>query len=310
MNKYHYEKEMRSMKWNFVIAFLIFLVIGLTGCHDMNGPPPSTPPVPPSPPPVVEQRIMSILWMGDEKWVDEYGGTHIVGFCERATPEWYADSHPVKLIRYFKTDDINYIRREVRKWKDDPNNGGYWLISGHEPDITGGDTDIPGSIKANKKLRREQYKAIREEDPDKWNHPVVIFYDMTSSNLPGFPGWELAFPFPEEGVDCDIFIIDCYANNEDGSVNYGGMTAGSRLVEIGKSRSKAQFIPNLGACYMDGAKPASLIDQWKWWKEKYPETKAVCFWNSGTGSVAIGIYEDDYLAEQAKEINRRLGLLE
>jgi len=35
----------------------------------------------------------------------------------------------------------------------------------------------------------------------------------------------------------------------------------------------------------------------------------VCFWHSGIGTSAIGVYEDEYLAEQVKEINRRLGLL-
>ena len=35
----------------------------------------------------------------------------------------------------------------------------------------------------------------------------------------------------------------------------------------------------------------------------------VCFWHSGIGTSAIGVYEDEYLEEQVKEINRRLGLL-
>jgi len=250
------------------------------------------------------QRKMSILWMGDDKW-SEYGGTHVVGFLERVKPDWYTHSS-VKLIMYMKTDDIDRIRGEVEKWKGHPNYGGIWLISGHEPDITGNNP----TIEENRKLRIAQYKAIREVDPDAWNHPVVIFYDMTSCEGWDYPGWEKAFPMPEEGVDCDIFVADCYANNDDGTVDYRGMAAGKRLVDIGLARSEGQFIPNLGACYHPTeGKPASLVDQYNWWKKELPDISAVAFWNSGLGCEYTGIYQNECLAEQAKEVNRMLGLM-
>lgn len=279
------------------------------------------------------QRIMSILWMGDDRWgeliegmslsasksiarsvattwEEGFGGTHVVGFCERAKPDWYEGSN-VKLIMYLKTDDLGTIRDEVIRWRNHSHLGGYWLISGHEPDITGNEP----SIEENRRLRIAQYNLIRELDPDAWNHPVVIFYDMTSCVGWDYPGWEKAFPMPEEGVDCDVFIIDCYANNADGSVDYPGMRAGARLVKIGLARSKGQFIPNLGACYGNDEKPASLLDQFEWWENWYADVenerlKAVAFWNSGIGSTFTGIYEDEYLMEEAKKINRSLGLLE
>jgi len=311
------------MRKFLIVGITAFMLAVMSGClpngnngNNGNGPPP--------PPP---QRVMSILWMGDEQWVElmrgvsdsaiqsfqrsigeqwsvAYKGTHIVGFCERANPGWYDDDHPIKLIMYFKTDDIDYIRSEVRKWKDDPNNGGYWLISGHEPDITGGDMNIAGSVEAHKELRRAQYKAIREEDPDKWNHPVVTFYNMTST-FAHYPGWQLAFV----GDDHDIFVIDCYPVRCDGTVDYPGMEDGARLVEIGKARSQGQFIPNLDACYKQDCRPGPVVDQWEWWKERFPEITAVCYWNSGIGTTAIGVYEDEYLQEQVREVNRSLGLL-
>jgi len=316
------------MKKFLVVGIAAFMLAVMSGClpngnngNNGNGPPP--------PPP---QRVMSILWMGDEQWVElmrgvsdsvvksfyrdaaetwevGYGGTHIVGFCERANPGWYDDDHPIKIISYFKRDDIDFIRSEVRRWRDDPNNGGYWLFSGHEPDITG---TLDGSWEKHRQLRIAQYRAIREEDPDAWNHPVVIFYDMTSAKdfEPGtYPGWENAFPKPEEGVDCDAFFIDCYPGRADGSLNYPSMEKGKKLVEIGKSRSEGQFIPNLDADYKRGNKPPPVVLQWEWWNEKFSDIKAVCFWHSGIGTWAIGVYEDEYLQEQVREINRRLGLL-
>jgi|GEM_PF-6502062 len=249
-----------------------------------------------------EQRKISILWMGDEKWLDEFGGTHIVNFHEPCRPDWYPPSK-LKLISYLKMDsfDDNKLKARVEEAKNHPNNGGYWLISGHEPDITG---KIDGSVEKHKQRRIEQYNIIRAEDPDSWNHPVVTFFDVTSSDFQDYPGWEGAFT----GEDHDIFVIDCYANKKDGTVDYPGMEQGAKLVEIGLSRSKGQFIPNLGACYTDGEKPASLVDQWEWWQKRFGPLEGVCFWNSGIGSWAIGVYEDDNLAEETKEINRRLGL--
>lgn len=261
------------------------------------------------------QRKISILWMGDERWEREFGGTHVVGFHEPSRPEWYWDSR-VKLISYFKigSTDNERIRARINEQqygaagtsytvKNHPNNGGYWLISGHEPDITGTEP----SWEEHKLMRIEQYKIIRQEDPDVWNHPVVIFYDMTSTydRAPGtYPGWEHAFT----GEDHDVFLIDCYPGKEDGSLDYAGMEKGARLVKIGLSRSKGQFIPNLDADYAPGDKPPNVIEQFEWWSERF-DISGVCFWHSGIGTLAIGVYEDEYLAEQVKEINRRLGLL-
>ncbi len=250
------------------------------------------------------QRKISILWMGDERWLDEFGGTHVVNFYEHARPSWFEGSK-VKLISYLKRDSVenNTIRERVREAKNHPNNGGYWLISGHEPDITGTE---PGWDEH--RLRRiEQYNIIREEDPDIWNHPVFIFYDMTSTydRAPGtYPGWEHAFT----GEDHDVFLIDCYPGKEDGSLDYEGMEKGARLVKIGLSMSKGQFIPNLDADYMPGDKPPNVLEQFEWWSERF-DIAGVCFWHSGIGTSAIGVYEDEYLQEQVKEINRRLGLL-
>jgi len=265
---------------------------------------------------------MSILWMGDEQWVQlmegvsdsvvksfyrstaetwevGYGGTHIVGFHEPCRPDWYPPSK-VKLISYLKNYTLEELQAYAERWKDHPNNGGYWLISGHEPDITGNEP----SVEAHKEKRRAEYKAIRAGDPDAWNHPVFTFYNMTST-FAHYPGWQLAFV----GDDHDIFVIDCYPVRCDGTVDYPGMEDGAKLVEIGKSRSKGQFIPNLDACYKQDCRPGPVVDQWEWWKEKFPEIKAVCFWNSGMGTRAIGVYEDEYLQEQVREVNRRLGLL-
>lgn len=300
------------------VWLLGLLMVGLVGCApNGNGPPP--------PPP---QRVMSILWMGDEKWAeamegvsvpvmktlyrnvaqtweDGYGGTHIVGFYEPCRPSWY-EGTKVKLISYLKNYTLEELQAYVERWKDHPNNGGYWLISGHEPDITG---KIDGSIEAHKELRRVEYKAIRAGDPDAWNHPVVIFYDMTGASS-RYPGWQNAFPTPEEGVDCDIFIIDCYPGKADGTIDYPGMENGYNFVKIGLERSKGQFIPNLDAVYRQGDKCPPVVPQWEWWKKKLPDLKAVCFWNSGIGTWNIGVYEDESLAEDVREINRRLGLLE
>jgi hypothetical protein len=248
---------------------------------------------------------MSILWMGDERWLDEFGGTHLVSFHEPARPQWYPPSN-IKLISYLKMDSTNdeRIRNRVKEAKDLFNNGGYWLISGHEPDITGGDTNIPGTIEENKRRRIRQYNIIRIEDPDSWNHPVVVFYDNTGEGG-GYPGYERAFTWE----DHDVWIADIYANNSDGTVNIKGLEQAARLIETGLSISHGQFIPNLGACYLDGEKPASLVEQFEWWDKRFGPLEAVCFWNSGIGTVAFGIYENEYLAEEAKEINRRLGLL-
>jgi len=303
-----------------------------------------------------EQRKMSILWMGDERWETEFGGTHIVGFHEPCRPQWYPPSK-IKLISYLKADsyDNDRIRARVGEAKDHPNHGGTWLISGHEPDITGvllsmlargcslrlavdvavekyGGADHSRRLireamekivrqarrlgvsteegwERHKQRRIEQYGIIRAGDPDSWNHPNFTFYDMTSAKdfEPGaYPGWENAFT----GDDHDVWVIDCYPNKKDGTLDYRGMEkAANVLVKIGFERSKGQFVPNLGACYMDGEKPASLVKQFEFWNERF-DIQAVCFWNSGIGSWAIGIYENDFLAEEAKEINRRLGLLE
>jgi len=252
------------------------------------------------------QRKISILWMGDERWLDEFGGTHIVGFHEPARPQWYPPSK-IRLISYLKRVcvDNDRIRQRVREAKGHPNNGGYWLVYGHEPDITGTEP----SWEEHKQRRIEQYNLIREEDPDAWNHPVFIFYDMTSTHdyAPGtYPGWEHAFT----GDDHDIFVIDCYPGKEDGTLDYRGMEkAATKLVkEVGLARSKGQFIPNFDACYLPGHKPPPLVEQFEWWSERF-DIAGVCFWNSGIGSSAIGVYEDEYLQEQVKEINRRLGLL-
>lgn len=306
----------------FILGLVLLGLFTVFGCKDMdngNGPPP--------PPP---QRVMSILWCGDENWAETmrgvsvsvmktlcrdlaerwdvgYGGTHIVGFHEPCRPDWYV-GYEVKLISYLKYYSLDEIREYARRWKDHPNNGGYWMIEGHEPDITGGSMHEPGTVEAHKQLRIAQYKAIREEDPDAWNHPVVIFYNMTGASS-RYPGWQNAFPMPEEGVDCDIFVIDCYPVRCDGTVDYPGMEDGARLVEIGKARSQAQFIPNLDACYKQDCRSGPVVDQWEWWKERMGELKGVCFWNSGMGTWAVGVYEDEYLAEQVKEVNRRLGLL-
>jgi len=211
----------------------------------------------------------------------------------------------VKLISYLKRDswDNGRIRQRIGEAKKHPNNGGYWLISGHEPDITGTEP----SWEEHKQRRIEQYKIIRQEDPDIWNHPVFIFYDMTSTydRAPGaYPGWEYAFT----GEDHDVFLIDCYPGKEDGSLDYEGMEKAARLVEIGLSRSKGQFIPNLDADYLPGDKPPNVIEQFEWWSKRF-NIAGVCFWHGGHGTSGIGVYEDEYLQEQVKEINRRLGLL-
>jgi len=254
--------------------------------------------------PSPNQRKMSILWMGCQRWANEFGGTHIVGFHEPCKPWWYEGSK-VKLITYFKYRSNDEIREVVKQFKNHPNNGGFWTIEGHEADITGGHP----SVEEHKQIRIEQYQTIRKEDSNAWDHPVVTFFDMTSSKDfdPGaYPGWEGAFT----GDDHDVWIIDCYPNKKDGTLDYRGMEkAANVLCKIGFERSGGQFIPNLGACYMGGNKPASLVKQWEFWNERFGPLKGVCFWNSGVGSKAIGIYEDDYLAEEAKEINRRLELL-
>lgn len=257
------------------------------------------------------QRKISILWMGDEKWLDEFGGTHIVGFSTKPKPDWYPP-HKIKLVLYLKTDDLGVIRDAVLKWRDHPNLGGYWFISGHEPDITGGEP----SFMEHKKLRRKQYELVRFLDPDKWNHPVMIFYNCTGA-FAHYPGWQNAFPTREEGRDCDIFLADIYANRCDGNTDYEGLKrAAEDLVKIGLARSDGQqFIPCLGAFVNPGCKAASLLEQWEFWVEWYreqtgEELRGVAYYFSGDGSTAEGIYSNERLQREAKEINKRLGLLE
>lgn len=252
-----------------------------------------------------EQRKMSILWLGDQKWWKEFGGTHVVGFHEPARPDWYKDYEgepcPLRLISYLKIDssDNDRIRARVREAKDHPNNGGYWLISGHEPDITGNEP----SVEAHKQRRIEQYKIIRAEDPDTWNHPVVIFYDMTST-FNGYPGWQKAFT----GEDHDVFLIDCYAGRHDGSLDVPGMEKGAKLVELGLSRSKGQFIPCIDACYKQHGAVPPVVEQFEWWNQRFGPLEACAFWNSGIGTKVTGVYEDERIGEQCKEVNRILGL--
>tara|TARA_R100000049_G_C1934912_1_gene78757 strand:- start:634 stop:1275 length:642 start_codon:yes stop_codon:yes gene_type:complete len=213
----------------------------------------------------------------------------------------------MKHISYFKYKDLEYIKSRALEFRSHPNNGGYWSIEYHEPDITG---NHGMTVEESKRIRREQYQAIRSVDPDSVNHPVVGVYDMTGI-LPGYPGWQQAFPTQEEGQDCDLFMIDCYSNNDDGTLDYPAMDQGLKLVEIGLERTEGfdvQFIPCLGAMHPAHGKPASLVAQFEWWKERLPITGAA-FWNSGSGHPYIGIYEDEYLTEEAKEINIRLGLL-
>lgn len=257
------------------------------------------------------QRKISILWVGTEDWIEDKGGTHIMGFHPNCWPWWY-EAHPkVKLIMYFKYKTIAEIEEYVRVYKNHPNNGGYWCIEHHESDITG--TQGGMTIEESKRRRREQYQAIRAIDPDYINHPVVGVYNMTSASDNGWPGWSGAFPTKEEGKDCDIFFCDCYANKSDGTVDYAGMQKGLELVRIGLERTEGldvQFIPCIGANYHPDHMPSSLVDQFEWWKEQLPEISAVAIWNSGRGNLYIGVDEDEYLAEEAREINRRLGLLE
>lgn len=309
----------------------IWIIFSLTGCENGNGPPP---PPPPPPPPVVEQRVMSILWCGDEhwgemakgistpviktflrdaaqEWEDGYGGTHIVGFMERFKPDWL-DGYKVKLIMYLKTDDLGKIEDEVIQWRNHPNLGGYWFISGHEPDITGTEP----SFEEHKKLRREIYKLVRRLDPNAWDHPVVIWYNCTGT-FAHYPGWQNAFPTPEEGVDCDIYAADIYANKCDGTTDYPGLeSAANNLVSIGMERSvEGQFIPCMGAFVNPGCQAVSPLEQWEWWVAWYQDKtgeklRAAALYFSGLGSTAAGVYEDETLGEGAKEINRRLGLLE
>lgn len=319
------------MRKFLVVGIAAFMLAVMSGClpngnngNNGNGPPP--------PPPPPEQRVMSILWMGDqhwdwaeltggvsdsvvkpfyrsigEQWSEEgYGGTHIVGFHEPFRPDWLEGTE-VKLISYLKADstDNDRIRARVREVKNHPNNGGYWLISGHEPDITGNEP----SVEAHKKRRIEQYEIIRDEDPDAWNHPVVIFYNMTGA-FAHYPGWQNAFPLPEEGVDCDVFLIDCYAGKHDGGLDVEGMEAGAKLVEIGLSRSKGQFIPCIDAGYKLGGAVPPVVEQFDWWDQHFGPLKACAFWSSGIGQAGfVGVYEDERIAEQVREINRRLGLL-
>lgn len=258
------------------------------------------------PPP--KQRKMSILWNGCEKWTDEYGGTHVIGFSTKPKPDWY-ESYKVKLISYLKHLSLDEIRAYVRKWKDHPNNGGYWTIEGHEPDITGGDMNDPKTVKAHKELRIAQYKAIREEDPDAWNHPVIIFYNCTGA-FAHYPGWENAF----QAGDHDIFAADIYANKCDGTTDYPGLERAAKdLVAIGLGRSDKQYIPCLGAYVDEGCQVASLLEQWEWWQEWYEsregeELGAVAFYFSGTGSFAEGVYDNEKLGREAREINKRLSL--
>jgi len=247
------------------------------------------------------QRNISILWMGDERWLNEFGGTHIVGFHEPCRPQWYPP-HKIKLISYLKIDsfDNDRIRARVREARDHPNNGGYWLISGHEPDITGNEP----SVQAHKQRRIEQYNIIRAEDPDIWNHPVVTFYDMTST-FAHYPGWQQAFT----GEDHDVFLIDCYAGKHEGGLDVPGMEAGAKLVEIGLGRSKGQFIPCIDACYKTGGEVPPVVEQFEWWNQRFGPLEACAFWNSGIGTTVVGAYEDERIGEQCKEVNRILGLL-
>lgn len=257
-------------------------------------------------------RVMSILWNGCQKWAEEYGGTHIIGFSTKPKPDWY-EGFNVKLISYLKYLSLDEIRAYVRKWKGHPNNGGYWTIEGHEPDITGGDMNDPETVKAHKELRIAQYRVIREEDPDAWGHPVIIFYNCTGA-FNGYPGWQNAFPTPEEGVDCDIYAGDFYANRCDGTTDYPGLErAANNLVAIGLERSDKQYIPCLGAFVNQGCQVASLLEQWEWWQEWYEnregeKLRAVAFYFSGMGSFAEGVYDNEQLGQEAREINRRLGL--
>lgn len=313
----------------FILGLVLLGLFTVFGCKDMdngNGPPP-----PPPPPPPPEQRVMSILWCGDEQWAEamrgisiptirtlfrdaaetwdtSFGGTHIVGFLERVKPDWY-EGTKVKLIMYLKTDDLGKIRDEVIRWRNHPNLGGYWFISGHEPDITG----YEPSFEENKKLRREQYELVRKLDPDAWNHPVVIWYNCTGQ-FAHYPGWQNAFPTPEEGVDCNIYAADVYPINCDGTTDYSALESiANNLVVIGLERSNGQYIPCMGAFVEQGCQAVSLLEQWEWWEEWYrnqtgEELSGAAFYFSGLGSVFDGVYENETLGREAREINRRLGL--
>jgi len=279
------------------------------------------------PPP---QRKMSILWCGDENWGEMaegisapaiktllreaaqtweeggYGGTHVVGFMERFKPDWL-EGYKVKLIMYLKTDDLGKIRDEVIKWRNHLNLGGYWFISGHEPDITGTEPSFEG----HKKLRREIYQLVRELDPNAWDHPVVIWYNCTGA-FADYPGWQNAF----QVGDHDVYAADIYANKCIGETDYTGLArAANDLVTIGMSWSPdTQFVPCLGAFVNPGCKAVTPLEQWEWWVEWYrdqtgQELRAVAYYFSGLGSTAEGVYENETLREGVKEINRRLGLL-
>lgn len=315
------EKEMRHVtNWPTFLKVCEDLELGTgwkdrTFLDDENFPPIGKPITewPEGEEPHPKQRNISILWNGCEKWADEYGGTHVIAFSTKPKPDWY-EGHKVKLISYLKYLSLDEIRAYVRKWKDHPNNGGYWTIEGHEPDITGGNMNDPKTVKAHKEKRRTQYEAIRKIDPDAWNHPVIIFYDCTGA-FNGYPGWQNAFPKPEEGIDCDIFAADIYANKCDGTTDYPGLErAANNLVTIGLERSDKQYIPCLGAFVEPDCQVASPLEQWEWWEEWYKNKKgealkSVAFYFSGTGSFAEGVYDNEKLAEEAKEINKRLGLL-
>jgi len=250
-----------------------------------------------------EQRNISILWMGDEKWTEEYGGTHIISFHEPARPSWYT-GHKVKLISYLKMDsfDDDTLKARVEEQKDHLNNGGWWTIRGHEPDAQ---PTWPDKWQADQKRRIEEYQMIREIDKDPWNHPVVSVMDMTG-HFNNYPGWDYAFT----GEDHDVFLIDCYARNDDGTLDLKGIEAGARLVEIGLSRSKGQFIPCIAAYRYAHTELPPVVEQFEWWNEHFGPLKACAFWSSGVGQgQVIGVYEDEKIAERVKQVNHVLGLI-
>lgn len=248
------------------------------------------------------QRNMSILWMGDEHWT-ELGGTHIIGFHEPCRPDWYPP-HPIKLVSYLKMDSFDdaKLKARVEEAKNHPNNGGWWTIRGHEPDAQ---PNYPDGYKTEIDRRIEEYEMIRAIDTDPWEHPVICVMDMTG-HFNGYPGWDYAFT----GKDHDVFFIDCYASDPDGSLDVEGIETGARLVEIGLSRSAGQFIPCISAFRMMNDNPPPVVEQFDWWNSHFGPLKACAFWSSGIGQAeVIGVYEDERIAEEVKEVNKKLGLL-
>ena len=236
----------------------------------------------------------------DYERVARMGCTHLFAFNQWSIDYDMAWKYGVKTIFSIGrqgTDDE--IRDYVRELKDKLYTGGDLAWPWHELDLIG---DWEGN---DKRESIKNYNLIREIDPDKANHPVMVLFDMTDRH-PDFPGWERN----HTNLNHDILVIDDYPNFP-GADPQAELEKGWNLVKTYENLENKQVIPAIQCFYGgdDSVRPFDFPDIWhqhKFWEEKLG-TKSRGFYCWGIGDVYEGVGEDEELEKGVRRVTEDIG---